>query len=417
MKQRAVIYSYITVLMLGLLALPIAACATSGGGGGEGISLDEAVELSAAAITEKLPAGTRVAIVAFEAESENLAGYVMDELTGALVDGSLEVADRNNLEYALKELHFQASGLADEKTAAEVGKFLGVKYVITGQLINAGKGYRYRLAAVNVENAVQAVSQRRTVRNDRDFQSLLAALNKNAQSARTAKYAVTENTKPQTAGTFLDRGIMFAGRGDYDLAIEDFTEAVKLDPNYALAYYNRGNTYRYKGDYDRAIADYNQSIKLDPNNAYAYDGRGNAYGKKGEYDRAMADYNQSIKLDPNNALAYYNRGAAYYNKGDYDRAIADYTQAIKLDPNDTYAYNNRGFSYYNKGDYDRAVSDYTQAIKLDPNFKYAYNSRGNAYWYKSDFDRAIADYTQAVKLDPNNVNYKANLELAKRRGR
>jgi tetratricopeptide (TPR) repeat protein len=45
----------------------------------------------------------------------------------------------------------------------------------------------------------------------------------------------------------------------------DYSQAIRLDPNYALAYFNRGYTYYYKGDYDRAIADYNQVIRLDPN--------------------------------------------------------------------------------------------------------------------------------------------------------
>jgi hypothetical protein len=52
----------------------------------EGIPLEEAIEQSAAELAGELPAGTRVAIVAFSSEHKNFSEYIMDELTGALVD-------------------------------------------------------------------------------------------------------------------------------------------------------------------------------------------------------------------------------------------------------------------------------------------------------------------------------------------
>ena len=403
-----------TLLAAAIMALVITTGAAAGGnkdsGGGnvDRLSLEEAVERSASAVAENLPARTRVAIVAFEAEHENLAGYIMDELTGALVDGRLEVADRNNLPYVLKELNFQMSGMVDDDSASRIGKFLGARYVITGQLVPTGETYRYRLAVINVESAVQEVSGRYTVQNDRATKKLVATLQNNKQVTRAAKYAVTEETTPQTAGTFLDRGIMFANQGNYEMAIADFTQAIKLDPNNAAAYCNRGVVY---DDYDRAIADFNHAIKLDPNYATAYYNRGVAYYNVGDYDGAIAEFNQVIKLDPNNANTYNNRGITYYNKGEYDHAIADYTEAIELDPNFVDAYYNRGITYEKKDDYNRALTDYTQAIKLNPNYTAAYNSRGFVYVGTGAYDRAIADFNQAIKLDPNYVDAYSNRGL------
>ena len=54
------------------------------------------------------------------------------------------------------------------------------------------------------------------------------------------------------------RGISYAKKGDYDKAIADYTEAIRLDPKDAAAYYNRGTSYAHKGDYDKAIADYTE---------------------------------------------------------------------------------------------------------------------------------------------------------------
>jgi len=118
------------------------------------LTLEKAITHSALAVAAKLPAGTRVAVVAFEAENTNLAFYVMDELTGALVDGSLEIADRDNLEYVINELDLQMSALVDDEDTVSIGKFLGAEYVITGQLLEAGNmkspsGTLYRKPALS----------------------------------------------------------------------------------------------------------------------------------------------------------------------------------------------------------------------------------------------------------------------------
>jgi hypothetical protein len=71
------------------------------------------------------------------------------------------------------------------------------------------------------------------------------------------------------AMTTLDRGWAYFNNGDYDKAIADFDQAIRLYPNYVQAYINRGITYEKKGDYDRAIADYELVLQINPNHANA----------------------------------------------------------------------------------------------------------------------------------------------------
>ena len=104
----------------------------------------------------------------------------------------------------------------------------------------------------------------------------------------------------------------------------------------------RGRVYYGMRQYDRAIADYDEAIRLDPNNAVVVYARGAAYMDKGQYDRAIADYDQAIRLDPNNAVVFSARGLVFYFKGQHDRAIADYDQAIRLNAKLVEAFNNRG---------------------------------------------------------------------------
>jgi len=154
-----------------------------------------------------------------------------------------------------------------------------------------------------------------------------------------------------------------------------------------------------KGEYDRALQDFDQAIRLDPNTADAFDGRGNAYSSKGQYDRAIQDYDQAIRLDPNYSDAFRDRGAAYYNKGDHDRAIQDYDQAIRLNPSDANAFHDRGGAYYMKDEYDRAIQDYDQAIRLNPRDADAFFYGGIAHFCLAQFPAAQQDFA-SVNADP-----------------
>ena len=93
-----------------------------------------------------------------------------------------------------------------------------------------------------------------------------------------------------------------------------------------------------KGEFDKAIADFTEAIRLDPRRAEAYWGRAHAYAKKGEFDKAIADFTEAIRLDPRHAEAYCGRAYAYAKKGEFDKAIADYTEAIRLNPKYAEAY-------------------------------------------------------------------------------
>jgi tetratricopeptide (TPR) repeat protein len=73
---------------------------------------------------------------------------------------------------------------------------------------------------------------------------------------------------------------------------------------------NRGIAYRDKGQYDRAIRDYDEAIRLIPNDAKLFNNRGAAYFSKGQFDRAIQDYDEANRLDPQNAEFIDNRRSA-----------------------------------------------------------------------------------------------------------
>lgn len=204
---------------------------------------------------------------------------------------------------------------------------------------------------------------------------------------------------------YNNRATAYIYKGEYDRSISDYTKALRIKPDYALAYHGRGFVYATKGNYERAIADYNRALSIKPTDASVYIKRGLAYAKRGEYEQAVSDYTQAIKLSPvissEHVLAHTNRATAYIYKRDYDRAIADYTQILKLNPKLTKTRYNRAKAYSEKGDDDRAISDYTQALRIKPDYAEAYYNRGVAYSHKREYNRAISNYTQAIRIKPD----------------
>lgn len=97
---------------------------------------------------------------------------------------------------------------------------------------------------------------------------------------------------------FFNRGIALQAEHDFDRAIADYTDALRLNPEFAHALYNRGLAYQTKGDYDRAIADYTEAIRLDPRYFRAYKNRGLAYRAKGDASDANSDLNEASRLSP-----------------------------------------------------------------------------------------------------------------------
>jgi hypothetical protein len=94
-------------------------------------------------------------------------------------------------------------------------------------------------------------------------------------------------------------------QGNDDLAIEEYSKAIALDPEYIEAYTRRGYLYGSMGDVDNAIADFEQAIALDPENVYAYSNLGDLYAKRGEFDRAVSAVEKAIELNQDAGIRRY----------------------------------------------------------------------------------------------------------------
>ena len=211
--------------------------------------------------------------------------------------------------------------------------------------------------------------------------------------------------------TYSERGNAYIQLKEYKQAINDYTQAIQLNPKNADYYAIRGGIYSFLKEYKQAIDDYTQAIKIDHKKAIYYDFRGLAYLQLKDYKQAIADYTQAIQLDPKNANYYNGRGFAYFQLKDYKQAINDWNQVIKIDHKNATYYSARGDAYFQLKDYKQAINDYTQAIKLKPDFTEAYYVRGIAHYFLKDYKQAIDDWNQAIKIKPEFPEAYTNLGI------
>lgn len=167
--------------------------------------------------------------------------------------------------------------------------------------------------------------------------------------------------------------------------------------------YNQGWQKYDEGDYQGAIADFTKAIAIKPDYAVAYNDRGLARSQINDFQGAIADFTEAIKHKPDYSLALYNRGVIRAETGDNAAAIEDYTQAIRINGDWgsrslATAYNNRGYAHYELGNHTAAVTDLSEAIKLDPEYAKAFFNRGLAYAELGNKSAAATDFLKSGEL-------------------
>jgi tetratricopeptide (TPR) repeat protein len=198
-------------------------------------------------------------------------------------------------------------------------------------------------------------------------------------------------------------GNQYYFNGNYEKAIYEFTEAIKLKPDFADAYVGRGNVYTELSEYILTDGDYQKAVSLNPNNAYLIDVA--EYSRKGEYGNAIDELSIAINQNLNPPISYEARANAHFAKGDYDNALVDINKAITLKPDFVAAYLLRSTIYASKGDFKNTSSDLNAAIAINYDYIPAYAMRGVIYkTIFSDHNKAVSDFGKVLAKEPEYVS-------------
>jgi lipoprotein NlpI len=145
-------------------------------------------------------------------------------------------------------------------------------------------------------------------------------------------------SRPLTALAYFDRGVAHSIMRDDDLAIADYTTAIRLDPKFDAAFSNRGIQYARQGKLDHAVADFTEAIVLKPDAWQPRYVRGAISFRRGQYELALADFLGAENGNATLAGAPAYRGRTYFLVGEYSRAAIELSDAMKRGPHDAYTW-------------------------------------------------------------------------------
>jgi len=217
-----------------------------------------------------------------------------------------------------------------------------------------------------------------------------------------------------SAAEHVKLGDIALDRGNYDLAVSEYTRAAELDSSINVEMkINLVNEKKIKqlldaGDYDKSIEaglkalEVSTSESLKEKLADAYISRAWYYKSKRLNPYTLADLNSAVNTAPEYFRVYYERGRFYNNQWQYNLAIPELSKSITLKSDFAPAYNERAFSYYKNEKWELALADVDRAIDLDAADAHFYYTRSLIYRATKKYTIAIADLETTIKLTKDN---------------
>ena len=213
--------------------------------------------------------------------------------------------------------------------------------------------------------------------------------------------------------------------GRYNLAVQEFQRALRLDPRDADALVGIAHSYQNLGRNSEAEAAFVKAAALRPNDWTGYSALGVFYDDIGKPREAVAQYRKALELTPDNAGLYTNLGVAYMDLDD-PAMLRQAEDALKksVEINPTFvAYGNLGFLYLREHRFNESVIASQEALQLNPQSYDVWSNLTEAYeWlHLEENARAAREHTVAVldrtlRLNTQNASVQATLAVMLAKG-
>ena len=214
---------------------------------------------------------------------------------------------------------------------------------------------------------------------------------------------------PNYDNAYLGQASLRLERGDTVAALESISKCIELNANNGEAFIMRADIMiKNKSDYQSAVDDLGQAIKLEPKRADLFVNRAFLKYKLDDYFGAMADFDYAIDLDPYNVAAHQNRGLLRMEVEDDNKAIEDFSFVIDKDRDNVMAIYNRATLYQKTRQYSKAIADYDKVIKKFPNMAVLYYARSECKRLMGNMSGGEADYNKSKRLMADNKRRKTD---------
>jgi len=359
-----------------------------------------------------------IAVLPFENRSGSAdTDYLSDGLADSLIYRLSQLPD---LKVSPTSSVMRYKGMAGDTT--KVARELGVDSVMTGRLSQIGDNLNISVQLIDVKAGKVLWAEQ----YDRKMADLLA-------TQREIATTITQKLELKLAGNdtkgitkkytdsneayqlYLKGRYHFARRtkDDVDKAIESYQQAIKLDPNFALAYariaeaYNQMPNYPYsspKEAFPKAKRAAEQAIAIDATLSEGHTAMGNTITSfDWNWPEAEKSFKRALELDPNSATAHYRYATEYLiSVGRTKEAVTEVEKALEIEPLDANMVANLGRVYLYDGQRERAIEHTRRAYETDPNFVIARLIYGLTLNATGGYADAIALSEKELANNPNN---------------
>jgi tetratricopeptide (TPR) repeat protein len=174
--------------------------------------------------------------------------------------------------------------------------------------------------------------------------------------------AVTENNSPIQ----FNLGILLAGDGRDEEAVEQYREVVRIKPDHADAHFNLGNALRRLGRPEEAIEAYASVLKITPDDAEAHRMMGRSLAMIDRFDEALEHYQIALRLAPTDAAVHVELGTFLARLGRNEEAVGAYRQALMHEPDDLDARSMLAGALMRLGRLDEAAAESSKVLEVSP---------------------------------------------------
>jgi TolB-like protein/Flp pilus assembly protein TadD len=376
----------------------------------------------------------------------NLSGdkeqeYFSDGLTEELLNSLAEI---DGLQVAARTSAFSFKG--QDNDIGTIARKLNVGAVLEGSVRRSANTVRITAQLINTVTGFHLWSKTydRNLKDVLKLQTEIAtavagALKVTLLGDTTAKIELGGTRNPAAFDAYLRGAKAFGLRADakeIPTAIAAYTEAIRLDPHYALAFAARSIAFTgyasgaatgaaIREGFNKAQADARQALELAPDLTQAYLALGTV-AENGTLDFTLASqaYERALALAPGNAQVLRESGAFAASMGHFDVGLAALRRALVLDPLARSSYTLLGLALYRARQYEEAVANFTVAVSLEPDFNLSYGNRGLAYYGLGNLqsarascetkpDRWESQWCLAVTYDKLGKHAEAEAEMSK----
>jgi TolB-like protein/DNA-binding winged helix-turn-helix (wHTH) protein/Tfp pilus assembly protein PilF len=310
----------------------------------------------------------------------------------------------------------------------EIGKELGVDYILEGSVLHEGNQIRIYANLIQVSDETHLWSNRydRPSADLMEIESEVAAniaraLTLELLPAERARLASGHPASPEAHEAYLKGRYHWNKRtpDDFQKAIAYFQQAIRIEPNYALAYAGLADTYNTLGFYSILPPDQSflkskqaaeRALQIDDTLAEAHASLADAlYHYNYDWAGAEKEFRRAVELNPNSttALHWYSIFLALHGRA--REGQQEIERALDLDPLSPIFNTDLALHLFYDRQYDQAIEQCKKVLGFAPNFGLAHFWMARAYAAKAMYPEAITEFQRSLTLQPNNLLVQALL--------